>query len=177
MLYDVSSSYFEGRSCPLAKLGCSRDGRCGTLQIIYGLLCDRGGARSRSRSYPACTDRQLVTTPDTGQAITSTRQILTWELGGGLATSQSCELDGQPIACSGTSITVAGLSYDVHTLAVTVTGGGGTCTAKFSWRISDPTIYARPVALVAATARACTAPTRPARATVGVLASRPPGHL
>jgi len=43
VLYDVSSSYFEGRSCPLAKLGYSRDGRRGTLQIIYGLLCDRRG--------------------------------------------------------------------------------------------------------------------------------------
>jgi len=43
VLYDVSSSYFEGRSCPLAKLGYSRDGKRGTLQIIYGLLCDRSG--------------------------------------------------------------------------------------------------------------------------------------
>jgi transposase len=43
VLYDVSSSYFEGRHCPLAKLGYSRDGRRGTLQIIYGLLCDRPG--------------------------------------------------------------------------------------------------------------------------------------
>src|SRR4051794_26350841 len=43
VLYDVSSSYFEGRSCPLAKLRYSRDGRRGTLQIIYGLLCDRPG--------------------------------------------------------------------------------------------------------------------------------------
>ena len=43
VLYDVSSSYFEGRSCPLAKLGYSRDQRRGTLQIVYGLLCDRPG--------------------------------------------------------------------------------------------------------------------------------------
>jgi len=43
VLYDVSSSYFEGRSCPLAKLGYSRDGKRGTPQIIYGLLCDRAG--------------------------------------------------------------------------------------------------------------------------------------
>jgi hypothetical protein len=43
VLYDVSSSYFEGRSCPLAKLGYSRDGRRGTPQIIYGLLCDKPG--------------------------------------------------------------------------------------------------------------------------------------
>jgi hypothetical protein len=43
VLYDVSSSYFEGRTCPLAKLGYSRDGRRGTLQVIYGLLCDQDG--------------------------------------------------------------------------------------------------------------------------------------
>jgi transposase len=43
VLYDVSSSYFEGRACPLARLGYSRDGRRGTPQIIYGLLCDKPG--------------------------------------------------------------------------------------------------------------------------------------
>jgi hypothetical protein len=43
VLYDVSSSYFEGRSCPLAQLGYSRDGRRGTPQIVYGLLCDTRG--------------------------------------------------------------------------------------------------------------------------------------
>src|SRR4051794_18060193 len=43
VLYDVSSSYFEGRTCPLAKLGYSRDGKRGTPQIVYGLLCDRLG--------------------------------------------------------------------------------------------------------------------------------------
>jgi hypothetical protein len=43
VLYDVSSSYFEGRTCPLAKLGYSRDGKHGLPQIIYGLLCDRDG--------------------------------------------------------------------------------------------------------------------------------------
>jgi len=43
VLYDVSSSYFEGRSCPLAKLGYSRDAKRGMLQIVYGLLCDRPG--------------------------------------------------------------------------------------------------------------------------------------
>ncbi len=38
VLYDVSSSYMEGRCCPLARRGYSRDGRRGTLQIVYGLL-------------------------------------------------------------------------------------------------------------------------------------------
>jgi hypothetical protein len=43
VLYDVSSSYFEGRSCPLAARGYSRDGRRGSLQIIYGLLLEPQG--------------------------------------------------------------------------------------------------------------------------------------
>jgi hypothetical protein len=43
VLYDVSSSYFEGRSCELAALGYSRDQKRGTPQIIYGLLCDVPG--------------------------------------------------------------------------------------------------------------------------------------
>jgi len=43
VLYDVSSSYFEGRTCPLGRRGYSRDGKPGLLQIIYGLLCDTDG--------------------------------------------------------------------------------------------------------------------------------------
>ena len=43
VLYDVSSSYFEGRHCPLAHYGHSRDHRNDRLQIVYGLLCTREG--------------------------------------------------------------------------------------------------------------------------------------
>ena len=43
VLYDVTSTYFEGRSCPLAHLGHSRDGKKDKLQIIFGLLCDVEG--------------------------------------------------------------------------------------------------------------------------------------
>jgi transposase len=43
VLYDLSSSYFEGSHCPLAKLGYSRDGKRGTLQVNYGLLTDERG--------------------------------------------------------------------------------------------------------------------------------------
>ena len=43
VLYDLSSSYFEGRTCPLAAFGYSRDRKRGTLQITYGLLTDRQG--------------------------------------------------------------------------------------------------------------------------------------
>ena len=43
VLYDVSSSYMEGRCCPLAKRGYSRDRKKGSLQIVYGLLCAPDG--------------------------------------------------------------------------------------------------------------------------------------
>jgi transposase len=43
VLYDLSSSYFEGCTCPLARIGYSRDGRRGTLQVNYGLLTDPRG--------------------------------------------------------------------------------------------------------------------------------------
>lgn len=43
VLYDVSSTYFEGRSCPLAQLGHNRDGKKGKLQIVFGLLCSAEG--------------------------------------------------------------------------------------------------------------------------------------
>jgi transposase len=39
ILYDVSSTYFEGKTCPLAKYGYSRDKKRGKLQIVFGLLC------------------------------------------------------------------------------------------------------------------------------------------
>ena len=51
-LYDVSSSYFEGRSCPLAQLGYSRDRRRGSLQLVYGLLCDRRGRPLAAEPFP-----------------------------------------------------------------------------------------------------------------------------
>ena len=43
VLYDLSSSYFEGTCCPLAKLGHNRDGKSGLLQVNYGLLTDARG--------------------------------------------------------------------------------------------------------------------------------------
>lgn len=38
VLYDLSSSWFEGKTCPLAKRGYSRDGRKRTLQVNYGVV-------------------------------------------------------------------------------------------------------------------------------------------
>ena len=43
VLYDVSSTYFEGDGCPLAQYGYSRDKKKGKKQIIFGLLCNQEG--------------------------------------------------------------------------------------------------------------------------------------
>jgi Transposase DDE domain len=43
VLYDVSSSYVEGRCCELARFGHSRDGRPDKMQIVFGLLCAADG--------------------------------------------------------------------------------------------------------------------------------------
>jgi len=43
VLYDLSSSYFEGNACPLAARGYSRDKKKGKLQVNYGLLTDQRG--------------------------------------------------------------------------------------------------------------------------------------
>jgi len=43
VLYDVSSSWLEGRCCELARFGHSRDGKKDKLQIVYGLLCAADG--------------------------------------------------------------------------------------------------------------------------------------
>jgi hypothetical protein len=43
LLYDVTSTYLEGRCCPLGRLGYSRDGQRDKLQLVVGLLCSRDG--------------------------------------------------------------------------------------------------------------------------------------
>jgi transposase len=55
VLYDLSSSYFEGHACPLAKLGYNRDGKSGKLQVNYGLLTDEGGCPVAIRVYEGNT--------------------------------------------------------------------------------------------------------------------------
>ena len=43
VLYDVTSSYLEGRCCPLAAFGHNRDGKKSKKQIVFGLLCSESG--------------------------------------------------------------------------------------------------------------------------------------
>ena len=54
-LFDLSSSWLEGRCCPLAARGYSRDGKKGKLQIEYGLLTDPAGRPVAVRVFPGNT--------------------------------------------------------------------------------------------------------------------------
>jgi hypothetical protein len=54
-LFDLSSSWMEGRHCPLAARGYSRDGKKGRLQIEYGLLTDPAGRPVAVRIFPGNT--------------------------------------------------------------------------------------------------------------------------
>ena len=56
LLYDISSSYLTGRHCPLAARGHSRDGKSGTLQIVYGVICDREGCPVAVEVYKGNTN-------------------------------------------------------------------------------------------------------------------------
>lgn len=97
-LYDLSSSYFEGRTCPLAKLGHSRDEKKGTLQIVFGLLCNAEG----------CPVAVQVFEGNTGDPTTFTAQVkglrerfglenIVWVGDRGMITSARIREDLEPI--------------------------------------------------------------------------------
>jgi len=65
VLYDLSSSYFEGEACPLAARGHNRDGKKGKLQVNYGLLTDPRG----------CPVSVSVHSGDTGDPTTLMPQV------------------------------------------------------------------------------------------------------
>jgi transposase len=68
VLYDLSSSYMEGRCCPLAKLGYSRDQVKGKLQITYGLTCSPEGRPVAIAVHEGnITDQQTL--PDAVNAV------------------------------------------------------------------------------------------------------------
>lgn len=56
VLYDLSSSYLTGRHCPLGKRGYSRDGKPGSLQVVYGVICDGDGCPVAVQVYPGNTN-------------------------------------------------------------------------------------------------------------------------
>src|SRR4051794_34562204 len=63
VLYDVSSSYYEGETCPLARYGHDRDGKTGRPIIVYGVLADGDGRPVAVQVYPGDTG-DPTTVPD-----------------------------------------------------------------------------------------------------------------
>lgn len=63
VLYDVSSSFYHGRHCPLAQYGHSRDGKKGLPIIVYGLLTDDAGRPVAVQVYAGNTS-DPKTVPD-----------------------------------------------------------------------------------------------------------------
>ena len=55
VFYDVSNSYYEGRKCPLARLGNGKDGKKGLPIIVYGTLADQEGRPIATEVYPGNT--------------------------------------------------------------------------------------------------------------------------
>ena len=69
VLYDVTSSYYEGRTCPLARFGHDRDGKTGRPIIVYGTLTDADGRPVAVQVYPGNTG-DPKTVPDQVEART-----------------------------------------------------------------------------------------------------------
>ena len=69
VLYDVTSSYYEGKTCPLARFGHDRDGKTGCPIIVYGLLTDADGRPIAVQVYPGNTG-DPKTVPDQVEALT-----------------------------------------------------------------------------------------------------------
>src|SRR5262245_23904826 len=84
VLYDVTSSYYEGRTCPLAGFGHDRDGRTGCPIIVYGTLTDAAGRPIAGQVYPGNT-ADPKTVPDQVEALTKrfglTRGVLVGDRG------------------------------------------------------------------------------------------------
>ena len=60
VLYDVSSSYYEGHHCPLVRFGYSRDGKRGRPIVVYGILADASGRPLALQAYPGNTKDTLT---------------------------------------------------------------------------------------------------------------------
>jgi transposase len=68
VFYDVTSSYYEGRCCPLARYGHDRDGKTGRPIIVYGLMTDGEGRPVTVEAYPGDTG-DPSTVPDQAEKL------------------------------------------------------------------------------------------------------------
>ena len=71
MLYDLTSSYFEGTTCPLAAFGHDRDGKAGKLQVNYGLLSDARGCPVAVSVVPGNTGDPTTLLPEVTRVRTA----------------------------------------------------------------------------------------------------------
>src|SRR5947209_4799295 len=69
VLYDVTSSYYEGKTCPLARFGHDRDGKTGLPIIVYGVLTDADGRPVAVQVFPGNTG-DPKTVPDQVETLT-----------------------------------------------------------------------------------------------------------
>src|SRR5262245_59029262 len=63
VLCDLTSTYFEGRTCPLAQFGPSRDGKKGKVQIVVGLVCNAAGCPVAVEVFPGNTGDPTTLAP------------------------------------------------------------------------------------------------------------------
>ncbi len=69
VLHDLTSVWMEGRACPLARRGHSRDGKKGKLQIEFGLLCDRDGCPVSVEVFPRYHRDRHSASQDVGRSL------------------------------------------------------------------------------------------------------------
>lgn len=67
VLYDVSSSYYEGHTCPLARYGHDRDGKKGLPIIVYGVMTDGEGRPIAVQVYPGNTGDSTTVADQVGK--------------------------------------------------------------------------------------------------------------
>src|SRR5262245_58349102 len=63
VLCDLTSTYFEGHTCPLAQFGHSRDRKKGTVQIVVGLVCNAAGCPVAIEVFPGNTGDPTTLAP------------------------------------------------------------------------------------------------------------------
>jgi hypothetical protein len=97
LLYDVTSTYVEGRCCPLAAFGYSRDGKPGKMQIVFGLLTTAEGCPVAVEVFPGNTSDPKTL----ASAVEKVRERfrlsrVVWVADRGLITEQRIEAELRP---------------------------------------------------------------------------------
>jgi hypothetical protein len=99
LLYDVSSTYLEGRRCPLAAHGYSRDGKPGKMQLVFGLLTSAAGCPVAVEVFAGNTadPATLASAVQKARERFGLRRVV-WVADRGLLTSKRIEAELRPDA-------------------------------------------------------------------------------